>query len=143
MYLRNIELNSFRSFDEGEIELQKDLTVFVGENNGGKSNAIDAVRLLTSPLGGRREIYCESTDVRFQSATSYFELEGCFAELSTGQQARFISAATDASLTQARFGLRFDGTRAGVKPVLWAGKEGNSPEPGCHDMVRHVYPILR
>jgi putative ATP-dependent endonuclease of OLD family len=144
MYLKNIKLNSFRSFDQGEIELQKDLTVFVGENNGGKSNAIDAVRLLTTPLGGRREIYCESTDVRFQSATSYFELEGCFAELSTGQQGRFISAATDASLTQARFGLRFDGTRTGVKPVLWAGKEGNSPEPGCHDMVRHVYlPPLR
>lgn len=144
MYLKNIKLNSFRSFDQGEIELQKDLTVFVGENNGGKSNAIDAVRLLTTPLGGRREIYCESTDVRFQSATSYFELEGSFAELSTGQQGRFISAATDASLTQARFGLRFDGARSGIKPVLWAGKEGNSAEPGCHEMVRHVYlPPLR
>jgi putative ATP-dependent endonuclease of OLD family len=46
MYLKNIKLNSFRSFDQGEIELHKDLTVFVGENNGGKSNAIDAVRLL-------------------------------------------------------------------------------------------------
>lgn len=144
MYLKNIKLSSFRSFDQGEIELQKDLTVFVGENNGGKSNAIDAVRLLTSPLGGRREIYCESTDVRFQSATTYFELEACFSELSTGQQGRFISAATDASLTQARFGLRFDGARSGVKPVLWAGKEGNSAEPGCHEMVRHVYlPPLR
>ncbi|ABE39522.1 ATP-dependent endonuclease of the OLD family-like [Rhodopseudomonas palustris BisB5] len=144
MYLKNMKLNSFRSFDQGEIELQKDLTVFVGENNGGKSNAIDAVRLLTTPLGGRREIYCESTDVRFQSTTTYFELEGCFAELSTGQQGRFISAATDASLTQARFGLRFDGARSGIKPVLWAGKEGNSAEPGCHEMVRHVYlPPLR
>lgn len=144
MYLKNIKLNGFRSFDQGEIELQKDLTVFVGENNGGKSNAIDAVRLLTTPLGGRREIYCESTDVRFQTATSSFELEGSFAELSTGQQGRFISAATDASLTQARFGLRFNGARSGIKPVLWAGKEGNSAEPGCHEMVRHVYlPPLR
>ena len=144
MYLKNLKLDSFRSFDQGEIELQKDLTVFVGENNGGKSNAIDAVRLLTTPLGGRREIYCESTDVRFQSAKSWFELEASFAELSTGQQGRFISAATDVSLTQARFGLHFDGTRMGVKPMLWAGKEGNSPEPGCHDMVRHVYlPPLR
>ncbi|MFC6446093.1 ATP-dependent nuclease [Shinella zoogloeoides] len=144
MYLKNIKLRSFRSFDQGDIELQRDLTVFVGENNGGKSNAIDAVRLLTTPLGGRREIYCESTDVRFQSATTYFELEGCFADLSTGQQGRFISAATDASLAQARFGLRFDGARSGIKPVLWAGKEGNSAEPGCHEMVRHVYlPPLR
>lgn len=144
MYLKNLKLDSFRSFDQGEIELQKDLTVFVGENNGGKSNAIDAVRLLTTPLGGRREIYCEATDVRFQKATSCSELEASFAELSTGQQGRFISAATDVSLTQARFGLRFDGTRMGVKPMLWAGKEGNSPEPGCRDMVRHVYlPPLR
>lgn len=144
MYLKNLKLDSFRSFDQGEIVLQKDLTVFVGENNGGKSNAIDAVRLLTTPLGGRREIYCESTDVRFQSAKSCFELEASFAELSTGQQGRFISAATDGSLTQVRFGLHFDGTRMGVKPMLWAGKEGNSPEPGCHDMVRHVYlPPLR
>jgi len=144
MYLKNITLNSFRSFDQTEIELQKDLTVFVGENNGGKSNAIDAVRLLTTPLGGRREIYCEHTNVRFQSAANYFELEARFTELSMGQQGRFISAATDASLTQACFGLRFDGARAGSKPILWAGKEGNAPESGCHEMVRHVYlPPLR
>lgn len=51
MYLKNIKLNRFRSFANATIELQKDLTVFVGENNGGKSNAIDAMRLLTSPLG--------------------------------------------------------------------------------------------
>jgi putative ATP-dependent endonuclease of OLD family len=144
MYLKNIKLNSFRSFDRGEIELQKDLTVFVGENNGGKSNAIDAIRLITSPLGGRREIYCETTDVRFQSANTHFELEGRFAELSSGQQGRFISAATDASLTQICFGLRFDSARTGFKPVLWAGKQGTAPEPGCHEMVRHVYlPPLR
>ncbi|WP_322008048.1 AAA family ATPase [Paraburkholderia tropica] len=106
MYLKNLSLNSFRSFDEADIELQKDLTVFVGENNGGKSNAIDAIRLLTTPLGGRREIYCEPTDLRFQSGNSHFELEGRFAELSPGQQGRFLSAATDASMTQASFGLR-------------------------------------
>ncbi|RZF24686.1 ATP-dependent endonuclease [Paraburkholderia sp. UYCP14C] len=140
----SLRLDSFRSFDQADIELQKELTVFVGENNGGKSNAIDAIRLLTTPLGGRREIYCEPTDVRFQSANSCFELEGRFAELSTGQQGRLLSAATDASLTHASFGLRFDAARIGAKPILWAGREGNAPEPGCHEMVRHVYlPTLR
>nr|WKF60889.1 DNA replication and repair protein RecF [Paraburkholderia busanensis] len=144
MYLKNLRLDSFRSFDQADIELQKELTVFVGENNGGKSNAIDAIRLLTTPLGGRREIYCEPTDVRFQSANSCFELEGRFAELSIGQQGRLLSAATDVSLTHASFGLRFDAARIGAKPVLWAGREGNAPEPGCHEMVRHVYlPTLR
>jgi putative ATP-dependent endonuclease of OLD family len=144
MYLRKIKLTNFRSFHEAEIELQKDLTVFVGENNGGKSNAIDAMRLLTVPLGGRREIYCEGTDIRFQSTRPDFEIVGEFEELSTGQQGRLISAATDTSLTRSAFGLHFDASRVGARPTLWAGKDGNTPEPGCHEMIRHVYlPTLR
>jgi putative ATP-dependent endonuclease of OLD family len=138
MFLKKLELKNFRSFDAGEVELQKELTVFVGENNGGKSNAIDAIRLVTQPLGGRREIYCEPTDVRFQSPTNGFELEAVFSDLSVGQQGRLISASTDASLSEARFGIRYNGG-LGDRPSLWAGKPGNMPEPGCHDMVRHVY----
>ncbi len=146
MYLKNLKLRSFRSFDEGEVELQRDLTVFAGENNGGKSNAIDAIRLLTTPISGRREIYCEQSDVRFGSLGGAFELEGTYHELSPAQQGRFISAATDATLTKAAFGLRFDAARAATnsRPGLWAGRAGNTPEPGCYEMVRHVYlPPLR
>lgn len=144
MHLQQITLTNFRSFDSCTIDLQSDLTVFVGENNGGKSNAIDAIRLLTAPLGGRREIYCEPTDVRFQSSETHFQLESTFTGLTTGQQGRFISAATDQSLTSAKFGIQYDGSRVGAKPSLWAARPGTSPEPGCHDMVRHVYlPPLR
>lgn len=146
MYLKNLKLKSFRSFDEGEVELQRDLTVFAGENNGGKSNAIDAIRLLTTPISGRREIYCERSDVRVGSTGRWFELESTYEELSPAQQGRFISAATDATLTQAAFGLRYDASRAAtnVRPDLWAGRGGHTPEPGCHEMIRHVYlPPLR
>jgi putative ATP-dependent endonuclease of the OLD family len=144
MYLQSVKLQNFRSFDSAQFELQKDLTVLVGENNGGKSNAIDAIRLLTGPLSGRREIYCETTDVRFQCGSSQFELEAHFAELSAGQQGRLISAATDESLAIVCFGLRFDGGYSGARPHLWAGREGNAPEPNCHEMIRHVYlPTLR
>ncbi|MES3084797.1 ATP-dependent nuclease [Sphingomonas faeni] len=144
MFLKRVKLANFRSFDDTHLELQKDLTVLVGENNGGKSNAIDAIRLLTLPLSGRREIYCEPTDVRFQCGATQFDLEAHFAELSSGQQGRLISAATDAGLTNACFGLRYDGNRQGARPQLWAGRDGNAPEPNCHDMVRHVYlPTLR
>lgn len=143
MYLKTIALRNFRSFDASEVELQKDLTVFVGENNGGKSNAIDGIRLLTQPLGGRREIYCEPTDVRFPSQTVGFELEAVFRDLNAGQQGRLISATTDATLSEARFGLRYNGD-LGNRPGLWAGRPGNLPEPGCRDMIRHVYlPPLR
>jgi putative ATP-dependent endonuclease of the OLD family len=64
MHLDMITISNFRSFDRIEIPLCKDLTVFVGENNSGKSNAIDAIRLITTPLGGRRDIYAELTDIR-------------------------------------------------------------------------------
>ncbi len=138
MFLKTVELRNFRSFDAGVVELQRDLTVFVGENNGGKSNAIDAIRLVTQPLGGRREIYCEPTDVRFQSPTKGFEIEAVFNELGVGQQGRLISASTDTTLTEARFGIQYGG-ELGDRPSLWAGRPGNSPEPGSHDMVRHVY----
>ena len=144
MYLQRVRLDNFRSFDSAQLELQRDLTVLVGENNGGKSNAIDAIRLLTAPLSGRREIYCETTDVRFRSGNSRFELEAHFSELSTGQQGRLISAATDAGLSGACFGLRYDGGQTNSRPQIWAGRDGNLPEANCHDMVRHVYlPTLR
>ena len=55
MYLKDLRLKNFRSFSEAVVPLCPDLTIFVGENNGGKSNAIDAIRLLTMPLTGRRE----------------------------------------------------------------------------------------
>lgn len=146
MYLDKLTLNNFRSFAQSEIPLCRDLTLLVGENNGGKSNAIDAIRLLTAPLGGRRELYCETTDIRFGSAERKFELSGIFVDLSPAQQGRMISAATDAAISGCIFGLRYDETtgRFPVRPALWAGYQQGNPEPGCHEMVRHVYlPPLR
>lgn len=146
MYLRKLTAKNFRSFDQIEIPLYEDLTVFVGENNGGKSNAIDAMRLLTLPLSGRRELYCESTDVRFGSVRPDFELEALFAELSPGQAGRLLSAVTDDSMSSCNFGLQFvaSGGHSPVRPRLWAGPLRETPEPGAHDTIRHVYlPPLR
>ncbi len=146
MYLEKVILSNFRSFEETEIPLCKDLTLLVGENNGGKSNAIDAIRLLTAPLGGRRELYCETTDIRFGSAERKFEVSATFTELNPAQQGRMISAATDAAISGCIFGLKYDETtgRFPVRPALWAGHQQGNPEPGCHEMIRHVYlPPLR
>lgn len=146
MYLEKLKLTNFRSFAEAEIPLCTDLTILVGENNGGKSNAIDAIRLLTQPLGGRREIYCETTDIRFSSAIRKFELSATFTDLNPGQRGRLITAATDTAISGCVFGLKYDETtgRFPVRPQLWAGSQQGNPEPGCHESVRHVYlPPLR
>jgi putative ATP-dependent endonuclease of the OLD family len=146
MYLKTLTLSNFRSFEQTDIPLCNDLTILVGENNGGKSNAIDAIRLLTSPLGGRRELYCETTDIRFGGTKRQFEIIGRFEELSPPQQGRLISAASDYAITGCVFGLRYDESsgRFPMRPVLWGGHQQGTPEPGCHEMVRHVYlPPLR
>ena len=82
MYLQELSLKNFRSFHQVTIPICKDLTILVGENSGGKSNAIDAIRLLTTPLGGRRELYCETTDIRFGSAERKFALTATSMPLS-------------------------------------------------------------
>ena len=83
-------------------------------------SAIDAIRLLILPLGGRREIYFKATDIRFQSAARRFDLQALCTGLSTAQQGRFISAVTDASMTEARFGRVFDGNKPIARPTLAA-----------------------
>lgn len=144
MHLDKITITDFRSFDERvEISLCPDLTIFVGENNGGKSNALDAIRLVTQPLGARREIYCEDSDVRRDSSASGFVIEAAFARLSPAQQGRFLSAVSDETLENATFRLKFEvGKGDGYR--LTCGQFDSPPEEGCHGMIRHVYlPALR
>jgi putative ATP-dependent endonuclease of the OLD family len=146
MHLARLGLKNFRSFEEEEILFSKALTIFVGENNGGKSNAVDAIRLLTTPLSGRREIYCESTDIRHGSQGKSFEIEIVLEDLNPAQQGRLISAAADNTLTKAIFGLTYDESKKKppYRPSLWASRQKSPPEPGCHQKIGHVYlPPLR
>ena len=57
MRLASIGATNFRSLDDVVIPLREQVTVVIGENNGGKSTLLDAVRLLTDPLDGRRSRY--------------------------------------------------------------------------------------
>lgn len=146
MYLDRLKLTSFRSFSKEQVFFDRHLTVLVGENNGGKSNIVDASRLVSTPLSGRRELYCEQTDIRFGAASRVFEIAATFVGLSPPQQGRLISATTDDTLEQARFGLTYDATgkQQYVRPNIWAGRFRAKPEHGSHEMIRHVYlPPLR
>lgn len=81
-----------------------------------------------------------------ESAERELELPATFTELSPPQQGRMISAATDAAISGCIFGLRYDETtgRFPIRRGLWAGHRQGNPEPGCHEMARHVYlPPLR
>ena len=53
-YLQTSRLANFRSCYDTTVQLQPTLTLLVGENNSGKSDVIEAIRLATAPLNLRR-----------------------------------------------------------------------------------------
>jgi putative ATP-dependent endonuclease of OLD family len=120
----------------------------VGENNGGKSNIIDGLRLLTLPLSGRRERYPEDDDLRRGSADTQFMVEGRFAGLSDTVKGLLISAVPDPTADHAVFGMRYQiRTPSALRGRVshWAGAfDTTQPEGGSTDLIRHVYlPPLR
>lgn len=148
MHLNKLTLRRFRSCDDVTVSFQSDLTVLVGENNGGKSNIIDGMRLLTLPLNGRRERYPEDEDLRRGASKTDFEIVGQYGGLSDTLKGLLITAVPDPTKDVAIFGYRYE-PRSDSAPrgrtTLWAGKfEGAEPETGSTDLIRHVYlPALR
>lgn len=148
MHLSRLRLARFRSFEEMTLPLRDDLTVLIGENNGGKSNVIDALRLLTLPLNGRRDRYAEEEDVRRLSEKRSFELEAHFKGLSETIKGLLVRAVPDPTKDEAVFGLRYEEPKQGVPRGClhtWVGKfEEAEPESKSTDLIRHVYlPPMR
>ena len=142
MHLDALKIQRFRSCADVSVQFRKDLTVLVGENNGGKSNIVDAIRLLTLPLNGRRERYAEDEDLRRGSAEGSFTIEGRFCGLSDALKGLLIGAVPDPTADLATWGLRYQcGTiKTRGKASLWAGRfDTAEPERGSTDLVRHVF----
>jgi putative ATP-dependent endonuclease of OLD family len=148
MHLDSLRLERFRSCPNVTINLRSDLTVLVGENNGGKSNIIDALRLLTLPLNGRRERYPDDDDLRRGSAKKTFTLEGRFSGLSDTVKGLLITAVPDPAADLAILGIRYQcktSANSRGKTTFWSGKFDTAElEPGATELIRHVFlPPLR
>src|SRR5690242_12022314 len=89
MYLSSLTLRHFRSCYDTTIKLQPGLTLIVGENNSGKSNIIDAIRLATSPLSNRRTRYFEPDDASRGFERGPVELSLTFDGLTENQRGQY------------------------------------------------------
>lgn len=142
MYLAELRLENFRSCYETVVPLQEDVTVLVGENNSGKSNVIDALRLATSPTGGRRTRYFESGDLSFGREADSVSITMRFGGLTEVQRGQYLTA-LDVSDMAAVYGTRFaiDPDRPSrSRPVNTSGPgHGPDPEPAKRDEICHVY----
>lgn len=146
MHLDSLQLKQFRSCESTTIKFRNDLTVLIGENGGGKSNVIDGIRLLTLPLGGRRDRFAEEEDIRRGADPKRFEIIGTYSGLSDTLKGLLISAVPDPVRDQAVFGIKYEAPSSTFprgKATVWAGT-GQEPEQGVSGLIRHVYlPPLR
>ncbi|QKV80780.1 AAA family ATPase [Amycolatopsis sp. Hca4] len=147
--MTSIEVRGFRSLKDLLLPIREHLTVVIGENNGGKSNLLDAVRLLTDPLDGRRDRYWDVDDVARMPGTSQVELSATFALTSPDQLGIYGQGALD-DMTSVRYQVTYAppiGTETRGKVTWFAGERRSSdrdPEPEARGRLRHVYlPPLR
>ena len=142
MFLAKLAIRNFRSCYDTSVTFQEDVTVLVGENNSGKSNVIEALRLALVPLGGRRTRYFEPGDVAFGREDAAVTTSLTFDGLTEIQRGQFLTALDIEEMT-AVYGTRFelDAERPSrSRPVHTAGPgAGPDPEPAKRDEICHIY----
>lgn len=148
MYLKELKLTNFRSCRAANIKFNQEITVLIGENNSGKSNIIDAIRLATKPLNERPDRWCEDDDVTF--GNDKFEIEVHYDGLNPSQKGLLITALSDLKCTEAIFGVEYTRSNLEIdhprgKARYWVGKnKANESESEARSCIRHVYlPPLR
>ena len=147
MYLSQLDAESFRSLSRVSISLGRDMTVLIGENNGGKSNVIDALRLLTDPIDGRRNLYPDRDDIFRGPGTDKAVLRAAYTG-SPEDLAPYQHALTP-ELDRVLYTLRYTPPGAGqlrgqLEWVAGNGADPSDPQPRGRERLRHVYlPPLR
>lgn len=95
MYLSKLSIQNFRSIKDVTIDFQKDLNVFVGKNNTGKSSVIDAIRLaLGTSINNPNPIWISEDDFykdsNQQEREESFTIKMEFGGLNENQRIKFF-----------------------------------------------------
>ncbi|MQL61900.1 AAA family ATPase [Streptomyces vinaceus] len=141
MYLRQLGIKNFRSCYDIEVDFQPGITLLVGENNSGKSNVIEALRLATTPLNRRATRWFDEVDLSHGREGQEAQFRAAYDGLSTAQRAHYITA-LDVESNQAAYTTTYkrDEVRQQMRPTVTAGPvDGPDAEPEKRDQIAHVY----
>ncbi len=161
MYLQRLHVQGFRSLADTTVTFQPGVTALVGENNAGKTNVIDAVRHLTAPLDGQRDLYLRAEDLYRDGCGEDAHGEGCRRTIDF--EARYASdnpddptdlalydQALNADRTTVSYHLTYAPPDIGAQRGTTSWRAGQTPttdrdpEPGARRRIRHLYlPPLR
>ena len=73
MWIKKIKLNNFRNYQEQEINFEKNINIFYGENAQGKTNIIEAIFLCS--LGKSFRAKKDSEMIKLNEKNSLIEIE--------------------------------------------------------------------
>lgn len=141
MYLKELTVRGFRSCADVTIPLSPGVTLLVGENNSGKSNVIEALRLSTTPLNGRRTRYFDVDDVT-RGHVGPVTITARFGGLTTFQRAHFIGALeldTNEAVHCTTYRPPTDSISCGRVDHLVGASGAPDPEPEKREHINHVY----
>jgi len=147
VYLSQLDAEGFRSLARASVSLGRDMTVLIGENNGGKSNVIDALRLLTDPVDGRRSLYPDRDDIFRGPGAGQALLRAAYT--GSPEDLAPYQHALSPKLDRVLYTLRYTPPGAGqlrgqLDWVAGNGADPSDPQPGGRERLRHVYlPPLR
>lgn len=146
MYVRALKSTGFRNL-KGRIPLAWPLAFVLGENNSGKSNLIDALRLILEPEAGpHARRWASPDDFRHDGKGNRlgdtFELEVEIAELTDEEAGRMVTCLSP-SLGERTAKLRMVATRGADDriSVEWYGGDSAKPdiERWAREAVRYTY----
>jgi putative ATP-dependent endonuclease of OLD family len=141
MYLRQLGIKNFRSCYDVEVEFRPGITLLVGENNSGKSNVIEALRLATTPLNRRTTRWFDESDLSHGQELREAKFQASYDGLTQTQRAHYI-ASLDVDTNQAIYTTTYqrDAVRQQMRPSVMAGPvDGPDSEPEKRDQITHVY----
>jgi putative ATP-dependent endonuclease of the OLD family len=142
MYLQALRVKNFRSCYDSEVLFDPRLTLLVGENNSGKSNVIEALRLATAPPRNRRTRYFEIGDLSRRCGSDTIDLRTEFHGATPTQRGLHLPA-LDLKTEAIVYGIRFradQSSRMQPRPEYYAGPTaGADAEPESREQIKHVY----
>lgn len=141
MYLSRLSIKNFRSCYDLKVDFQPGITLLVGENNSGKSNIIESLRLATTPLNRRGTRWFEESDLSRGREGAEAEFMATYDGLTDAQRAHYITA-LDVDTHQASYTTTYrkDPVRQQMRATVSAGPVGGpDAEPAKREQIAHVY----
>jgi putative ATP-dependent endonuclease of OLD family len=149
MRLEALRLKNFRSCYSTNVEFAEHVTLLVGENDAGKSNIVDALRLAVPPVSGRPSLWFDpERDLSYGVPEGEdIEIQRVYSNLTVGEDAFLTPALVDTHRKLVHTTVfRTDPRLPRRHRLLNTVGEARvpDPEPENRDRISHVYlPPLR